>query len=53
MSIVFGDQDEIATPERMAHFEARVSHLGCRIIRFKGGHQLNKTVLSQLAKMSA
>lgn len=52
ISLVFGDQDDIATPDRMAQLEARLKGFDCRVVRFEGGHQLNKNVLSQLAKTS-
>lgn len=49
MSIVVGDRDEIVTEDRLAKMQAKVGRLDCRVVRFSGGHQLNKTVLSQLA----
>jgi predicted esterase len=53
LSMVFGDRDEFASAERVSRLEARVRRLDCRLIRFAGGHQLNKTVLSELSRLSA
>lgn len=54
LSIVAGDADAMADKERMAQEEARLesSGLDYQIIRFEGGHHLDKKVLSELASLS-
>jgi predicted esterase len=50
LTIVVGDQDEYADEESVAEMEARLhaSEIPFSIIRFKGGHRLDKEVLHVL-----
>ena len=52
VSVVFGDADDLATPQRLESLESRLASVDYDMIRFEGGHQLNKVVLSQLSKVS-
>lgn len=51
LTLVFGKNDYMATPERMALVEKRLGSLDYQLETFDGGHHLTKTVLSRLAKV--
>ncbi|MDH3215642.1 MAG: phospholipase [Candidatus Krumholzibacteria bacterium] len=54
LSLVVGDRDELAKPGRVVKEEARLHSYQLRydLIKFAGGHHLNKNVLSKLARMA-
>jgi len=51
LSVVLGDHDDIATPERVEPLQAKLRPLDHELVRFDGGHHLNKNVLSKLARV--
>ena len=51
LSVVLGDHDDVATPERVESLQARLASVDYDFVRFDGGHHLNKNVLSQLARV--
>lgn len=55
LTLVTGERDEYATPERVAEQEARLRDAGIRseTVRFDGGHHLDPDVLRELAGRAA
>ena len=51
LSVILGDHDDIATPERVEQLQAKLQPLDYELVRFDGGHHLNKDVLSKLARV--
>lgn len=51
LRIVIGTEDHFATPEVIAEHEARLARHGLRyeLLRFTGGHKMDRTLLAQLA----
>jgi predicted esterase len=53
ISIVVGNSDALATPERIERLEERLRGREYDLVRFDGGHHLDKSVLMKLAEASA
>jgi len=55
LTVVFGSEDEFATPERVRTQEARLKELGVRYdaVRFDGGHEILPDALRSVADMRA
>ncbi len=51
ISIVVGSSDTLATPERVAGLEARLEGRDYDLVRFDGGHHLDRNVLLKLAEV--
>lgn len=51
VTVVVGESDEIVTASRLQYIESRLQDRAHEVVRFDGGHHLNKNVLSQLATM--
>jgi len=51
ISVVAGSSDALATPERVAELEARLEGRDYDLIRFDGGHHLDRKVLLKLAEV--
>lgn len=50
ISVVVGRGDALATPERVAELEARLEGRDYDLVRFDGGHHLDRNVLLKLAE---